>query len=80
MSAQVFLASQKDVSAREFNREKTLRLIQADSKEYDEEGEEGEEKVAVVTKVRVIQPPQRALKVSMRVSDDELDFVDRTTS
>jgi hypothetical protein len=72
---QVFLASQKDVSARELNREKTLRLIQADSQDFDEE--EAEE--AVLTKVRMVAPP-RALKVSMRVGDDELDdFVDQST-
>jgi hypothetical protein len=71
---QVFLASQKDVSARELNREKTLRLIQGNSQDFD--GEEAEE--AVLTKVRVAPP--RALKVSMRVGDDELDdFVDQST-
>lgn len=72
---QVFLASQKDVSARELNKEKTLRLIQADSQDFDEE--EAEE--AVLTKLRMVAPP-RALKVSMRVGDDELDdFVDQST-
>lgn len=71
----VFLASQKDVSARELNREKTLRLIQGNSQDFDDE-EEAEE--VVLTKVRVAPP--RALKVSMRVGDDELDdFVDQST-